>query len=701
MTQKRTYLYFLIGALALPLVGCGSDSDDSDNSDNSGSAYTLQMLHFADVDGAPGALNEVDRFSALVSDFRGEYPDNTLIVSSGDNIIPGPRYFAAADDSLTEELGVPDAGRADMAFLNALGVHASAVGNHDLDAGTGAFASLIAAETGTSGTYPGTAFPHLSANLDFTTDSNLADLVTDDQQDVAAGAGKLAASAVVTLNGERIGLVGATTPALASITSTGDITISPAQVADLETNYDNLAAAIQPTVDRLRGAGINKIVLLAHMQQIAIEKALAQRLVGVDVIVAGGSNTLLADANDSLRAGDSIDDDYPLSFTSPAGEPVLVVNTEGDYRYLGRLVMTFDAAGVLDLDSLDSMANGAWASTAANVDLLMAETIGGVASVSQAVRDVLIARDGNLLGQTDVYLDGRRGKVRTEETNLGNLTADANLWYARLAEAGVAVSLKNGGGIRGAIGLIVQPPGSNDPADVEFLPTPANAEAGKNEGDISQFDLEGSLAFNNELSLLTVTAAELHEIMEYAVSATADGVTPGQFPQIGGIRFSFDPSLAARVGEDAIGDWTVFGERIRTLVIVDENGKTTDTLVRDGRVQGTSTREFRLVTLSFLASCVGSDLKAASADCGDGYPFKSLTHKVRQDLAAESDFAPAFDPQNASFTTTGSEQDALAEYLFNRFPVDGPLAFTEAEQTPLNDSRIQNLEQRNDDLVTP
>ena len=37
--------------------------------------------------------------------------------------------------------------------------------------------------------------------------------------------------------------------------------------------------------------------------------------------------------------------------------------------------------------------------------------------------------------------------MRTEETNLGNLTADANLWYAnRLAGRHVAVSIKNGGG---------------------------------------------------------------------------------------------------------------------------------------------------------------------------------------------------------------------------------------------------------------
>jgi hypothetical protein len=37
--------------------------------------------------------------------------------------------------------------------------------------------------------------------------------------------------------------------------------------------------------------------------------------------------------------------------------------------------------------------------------------------------------DAAILGRTSVYLEGRRGEVRTEETNLGDLSADANLWY--------------------------------------------------------------------------------------------------------------------------------------------------------------------------------------------------------------------------------------------------------------------------------
>ncbi|HAB04126.1 MAG TPA: bifunctional metallophosphatase/5'-nucleotidase, partial [Alcanivorax sp.] len=183
----------------------------------------------------------------------------------------------------------------------------------------------------------------------------------------------------------------------------------------------------QPKIDELRDQGVDKIIMLAHMQTLSVEKELATLLEGVDIIVAGGSNTLLADDNDRLRDGDSAADVYPLTFTSAADEPVLVVNTDGDYKYLGRLVVRFDDDGVLLTDSLDDTVNGAYVT-----DETMAENLEGtpnsdVTTIVTALEDVLAARDGNILGRTAVYLDGRRNQVRTQETNLGNLTADANL----------------------------------------------------------------------------------------------------------------------------------------------------------------------------------------------------------------------------------------------------------------------------------
>ena len=680
-------------AATLALAACSGDGDDDDGGNEEpapvGEAeFTLQLLHFADADGATGALGNVDAFSALLDDFRAEYADSTLVLSSGDNYIPGPRFFAADDEALGELLGVPGPGRADIAFLNAMGVQASAVGNHDLDPGTEAFAALIAPssetdeDSGETSDYAGAAFPWLSANLDFAADANLAPLVVADGGAASAAAGGVSGSVTIEVDGETIGVVGATTPSLASITSTGDIAIAPADAGDI----DALTAEIQTAVDALDADGVDKIVLLAHMQQISIEQALATRLTDVDIIVAGGSNTLLADGDDTLRTGDAAADDYPLSYTSASGESVLLVNTDADYRYVGRLVVGFDAEGRIVPDSLDSGLNGAWATTDENVAQRGATAIPEVAALSDALSGVLAVRDGNIVGRTSVYLDGRRSQVRTEETNLGNLTADANLWLARQADATTVASLKNGGGIRAPIGIEVQPPGTVDPDEVEFLPTPANADVGKAEGDVSEFDLQGALRFNNGLTLLTLTASELAGVLEHAVSASGDGETPGQFPQVAGLRFSFDPARVAREGTDTVDDATVPGERLRTLVIVGDDGNVTDTVVADGAIVGDPSRSFRIVILDFIAKCVG----AMDEECGDGYPLKGLAAPDRVDLDD--------DPGASGFAVPGSEQDALAEYL-SAFFADTP--FAEAETPASEDLRIQDLSRREDSLATP
>lgn len=696
MRKMAMWPVAVAAAMALGLSACDgvndrvTVADDAGNGGNVGnggngsddlSGFELQLLHFADVDGAGGA-DDVRIFSALVDGFRSEKPNNTLLLSSGDNFIPGPEFFAASDDSLADVLGEPAAGRANIAWLNALGVQASVVGNHDLDIGPGGLAELIASD----GSWPGAQFPYLSANIDFsgtTSDGgiDLAELTVADGQ--VARANSVAGSATVRVAGETIGIVGASVPSLPSITDTRGLAITPAPGSSVA----DLAAAIQPSIDALVSQGVNKIILLAHMQQLSVERELATLLQGVDIIVAGGSNTVLADSNDRLRDGDQAADNYPLQFSGADGNPVLLVNTAGDFTYLGRLVVAFDDNGVLDLDSIDSGESGAYAS-----DMLPNNSfspISTVVAITDALEAVLQAKDGNVLGFTDVYLDGRRGAVRTQETNLGNLTADANLWVAQQEDPETLISLKNGGGIRDDIGRAVFPPGSTDADDLQFLPPEQNPSSGKPAGGISQLDLETALRFNNGLTLLSVTAAELADIMEHAVSRSGDGATPGQFPQVSGVRFSFDASRMARAteaGDTNQADPNINGDRLRNLAVVDDSGAVIDQVVADGMVVGDPTRRFRLVILDFIAKCVGQ----VGESCGDGYPLNGLSDPQRVDVTT--------DPGMSSFSQAGGEQDALAEYLLAFHPT-AEAAFNMAETAVEDDLRIQNLAEGASDSV--
>ena len=627
----------------------------SQNGEPPSSKTTLQLLHAADMEGGIEALENAPRFSSVLNALKAEV-ENTVIIGAGDSYIPGPFFAAANNRSLREVLGREGSGRADILMLNAMGFMAGALGNHEFDAGTGTLASLIAADR----EYVGTAFPFLSANLDFSLDSNLASLVVALGQEASTIPNSITKSVVITTpSGEKIGIVGMTTPQLGSLSVPGNVGIAPADPNDMAA----LAAIVQESVDALTAAGINKIILTGHLQQIRLDEAIAAHLTDVDIIIAGGSNTLLADETDRLHPGDTADRSYPILTQSASGEPIAIVGTDGNYRYVGRLVVDFDASGVLVAESIDTTVSGAFVTDEQGVvDTGNAEPAARVVEITEAVRNIVTEKDGNIFGQTSVYLNGNRGSVRTEETNIGNLIAEANLAAGKRVDPSVVVSLKNGGGIRASIGVA---------AYGELLPPPANALVGKTEGQISQIDIENTLRFNNGLTLLTLSAAELLEVIEHTVAASGGGSTPGRFPQIAGMAFSFDTSLPE-------------GSRVQSLVITDAAGNPMDTLVQNGEIVGDADRTFRMVTITFLV------------DGGDDYPYANFPNTDRVDLTEV--MTEAQSGGQATFTDPGTEQDALAEYLAANF---AETPFDLADIGPERDERIQNLAFRANSLVVP
>src|SRR5262245_6927326 len=134
-----------------------------------------------------------------------------------------------------------------------------------------------------------------------------------------------------------------------------------------------LAAQLQPVINEMIAEGVNKIILQSHLQQISNEQLLATKLTGVDIILAGGSNTRLSDADDELESfpghSDTSEGPYPIVATAADGKKTLIGNTDGEYTYLGRLVVDFDENGDIILDSLteNQSINGAYASTEENV----------------------------------------------------------------------------------------------------------------------------------------------------------------------------------------------------------------------------------------------------------------------------------------------------------------------------------------------
>jgi 2',3'-cyclic-nucleotide 2'-phosphodiesterase (5'-nucleotidase family) len=616
--------------------------------------------------------------------------------------LPGPYLNAAADSSLqtafqaaVEEIygleagsmsGITAAsGRVETLLMDLVDAAAVTLGNHEFDLGTDLIAAMIApvvnGATAAEIEWLGSQFPYLSANLDFSADAALSELATNELfsqdafqatlEELLAGANKpkLAPAVIAERGGEKIGIIGVTTQILESISSPGDVDVLTGGSNDMQA----LADLIQPVIDDLESQGINKIILSSHLQQIQFEEELATLLDGVDIVIAGGSNSLLADQEDQDRglfpgAGEPYDS-YPIVTQDASGNDVVVVNTDGGWRYVAELVVEFDEQGRVVADSIDENTSGVYATTDEQVEALWGDlesafaegTKGDVANdLVGAVGEFVAEQDGNILGLTDVYLVGERGAVRTEETNLGNLTADANLWYAKQLDAEVLVSFKNGGGIREPIGDVVVEGSDSEPS---YQVPGANPAIGKPEGGVSQLDAASSLRFNNDLTIITVTRSTLLDILEHAVAASAPGVTAGQFAQVGGIQYSFDVSQPA-------------GERIQNAVIVNEDGSANDVLVANGRLVGDAEESIKVVTLGFLA------------DGGDGYPLDEGSYQDRVDLM------DAFvDDGQFTFADKGTEQDAFAEYMASMF---SETPFSEEETPASEDLRIQNLDERSD-----
>lgn len=647
--------------------------------------FKLQLLHLADGEAGLLAGQTAPWLAGLIDAFEGAHA-NTLILSGGDNFLPGPFSAAGTDPALNAVVGRTAPFRPDIAIHNALGVQVSAIGNHEFDFGSNAFQDAIRPDR----EWIGAEFAYVSANIDFTGDPLAAQLRPGGQNVDLLPNGSIAPWVVVEQGGERIGIVGATTQMLANLSSPTGATIRGID-GQPRNDMDLLAAQLQPIIDEMQAQGINKIILQAHLQQITFEQELATKLNGVDIILAAGSNTRLGNSNTQpveFPGHEAVfQGNYPLTATGADGNPVLIVNTDNEYTYLGRLVVEFDQNGVLVTDSWNNAESGAYASTEANVrtaqslapDADLETTVfadgtraDAVRDITRAVEGVLAEQDGRIFGFTDVYLEAERAIIRNQETNLGNLTADANAAAAREALGGetFVVSLKNAGGIRAPIGTIEAGTGAK-------LPPAANPAADKPAGAVSQLDIANALRFNNSLMVFDTTAAGLLAILEHGAGLAPNN---GGFPQIGGLRFSYDDAGLA-------------GARVQNVALVGEDGQVVR-LVEDGEVLASAPSTISVVTLSF------------TANGGDGYPIKANASNFRHVLQDGTLSAPVDPQSNLTANLPANvlrEQQALGDFLEENHATR-ETAYAQADTPEAGDTRIQNTSLRGDtvfDTVQP
>ena len=513
---------------------------------NDADRYTLQILHNNDGESALINAGEgleniggVAAFKTVADSLRylGYLKDaNSVLLSSGDNFLPGPEFTASSQS--------PE--YYDALAVKYLNYDALALGNHDFDFGPEILAQFI-----NQTAYPLPKF--LSSNLDFSGEPALQSLVQN---------GKIAPSTVLWRNGEQIGVIGLTTPNLPLISSPRNVAVS-----------DDIITAVQNEVSALQAKGINKIILISHLQSISEELELAEKLNGIDVIIAGGGDELLTNTPDIAIDGQEVYGEYPLQATDASGNTVYLVTTPGEYRYIGNLIVHFNENG--EVVRIDEESDAVLVKTE-RPDPFLTNII------TNPVQNFVDGLDAKVVATTEVDLDGLRGSVRTMETNEGNLIADALLWQANQLAADFSVpnadvALQNGGGIRN--NTIIA--------------------GGSNISELTTFSM---LPFSNFVSIMeAVPATQFKEILENAVSQVEN--VSGRFAQVAGFEFIYDPSGTP---QELDGDGNVLSAGSRIVEVTLANGTK---IVENGNVVA-GAPSISIATIDFLARG------------GDNYPYR-------------------------------------------------------------------------------
>lgn len=272
---------------------------------------------------------------------------------------------------------------------------------------------------------------------------------------------------IVEKGGYRFAIIGLSTPDTPVMTH-------PDNVAGLD--FVSPVETASNMVEKLEGKA-DFIIVLSHLGY-GFDKMLAQEVPGVDVIVGGHTHT---QAQEPVKVNDTI--------IVQGGEHTL---------FLGRLDLTIE----------DGKITG-YRGNLIPVDQSVAKRP-AVEAVVQVFVDRVNTSLREVVGHTDVDLNGDRQFVRTQETNMGNLVTDV-----MLANCDADLVLTNGGGIRASI----------------------------SKGDVTVGDIFTVLPFDNTLVVVELTGEQIVAAVEHGLRKYPE--SNGGFLHVAGMNIVFDPAQPA------------------------------------------------------------------------------------------------------------------------------------------------------------
>ncbi|MDJ0627069.1 MAG: bifunctional metallophosphatase/5'-nucleotidase [Rhodobacter sp.] len=307
----------------------------------------------------------------------------------------------------------------------------------------------------------------------------------------------------------------------------GLIGLTPVDTDELSSPGPNVVfsdpiEAVAMQVERMQANGINKIIVLSHSGY-QVDQALAAAVPEVDIIVGGHDNTYLSNTAENAKGP------YPTMVGTTA-----IVQAYAYGKFLGELNVTFDDDGVITeaVGEPIVMDGGVVEHPATK------ERIAELAVPLDEIRNKVVAQSGGVI-------EGDRAVCRIMECPMGNLVADAML--DRVKDQGIQVAFANSGGIRASI----------------------------DEGDVTMGEVMTVLPFQNTLSTFQAKGQVIIDALENGVSQVEE--VKGRFPQVAGLSFTWDPSVAPNEGR--VTEVMVAGEPIDPEAVY---GIVTNNFVRNG-----------------------------------------------------------------------------------------------------------------------
>ncbi len=544
---------------------------------------TLHLIHVGDTEAGMLADDEgggIARAAAVIEALHRR-AGRALVVHAGDSFLPSPELSLELPWPPASADAPPRLQRPLLVANNALGVQALGPGNHDFDLGEAFLADTIAKSSfvWVASTWRAPSGP-------------LASLVHQEIPWLEDGApqpaaGRIAPAARLCL-GERRGDVcrGAVVGVVAAVPESLGLLSVGAHKVEVPADVDATVAALQAQVDRLRGDGVNIVVLLSHRQGLERDFGLLRAgLVGVDVVVSGGGENRLVPASERRRPDRAVDPlcagevhgCYPIWRVAQDGAPVAFVATDGGLHTVGSLALSFDDRGVATAVEPGSRP---WLLDEESLLELRIEPERTLLRLEHETRAALAPLQ-EVIGDVDVWLEGRRELVRNQETNLGSLTADALLRAARRDVPDVVAAMRNGGAIRDSIGAVDRD----------------HRRIGKT---VTLLDLKSALRFDSKIVVVELSHAELAATVE--ASLVGAGTGQGRFPQVSaGVELVYRESgrdQQTRLEGGRVASVLDPGSRLVRLVVPSPAGPV---VVVDGGMVPTPTATVRIATIEYLA----------------------------------------------------------------------------------------------------